>query len=126
MKPTGWIPREQIRGPEAESVVPEFFIPQIPDVANPPSMVFPLKFLTARAKSGESKLQTMLQYLYTRFQMFYEFYKTSQGNPGMDYTYSWRDKNENGCLGSGLDDYPRGYVTNDRKEIHLDLQAWMV
>jgi mannosyl-oligosaccharide glucosidase len=27
IKPSGWIPREQIRGPEAERVVPEFFIP---------------------------------------------------------------------------------------------------
>ena len=43
----------------------------------------------------------------------------------MNFTYSWRDKNQNGCLGSGLDDYPRDYMTNDRKEIHIDLQAWM-
>jgi hypothetical protein len=43
----------------------------------------------------------------------------------MDYTYSWRDKTSWGCLGSGLDDYPRGYLINDRKEIHLDLQSWM-
>jgi hypothetical protein len=28
-------------------------------------------------------------------------------------------------LGSGLDDYPRDYLTNDRKEIHVDLQSWM-
>jgi mannosyl-oligosaccharide glucosidase len=56
MKPSGWIPREQIRGPEAETVVSAFFIPQIPNVANPPSMVFPLRFLSTRAKAGESKL----------------------------------------------------------------------
>jgi hypothetical protein len=43
----------------------------------------------------------------------------------MNYTYSWRDKNKDGCLGSGLDDYPRDYLTNDRKEIHIDLQSWM-
>jgi hypothetical protein len=88
-------------------------------------MVFPLRFLTARAKAGETKLQVFLKYLYTRFQLFYDFYKTSQGNPSMSFTYSWRDKDKNGCLGSGLDDYPRDYLTNDRKEIHVDLQSWM-
>lgn len=88
-------------------------------------MVFPLRFLSTRAKAGESKLKAMLQYLYPRMQLFYEFYKSSQGNPTMNFTYSWRDKNSNGCLGSGLDDYPRDYLTNDRKEIHIDLQSWM-
>lgn len=29
-------------------------------------------------------------------------------------------------MASGLDDYPRGYIVNDRSEIHLDLQSWMV
>jgi len=43
----------------------------------------------------------------------------------MPYTYSWRDKTKDGCLGSGLDDYPRDYLINDRKEIHVDLQSWM-
>ena len=105
--------------------MPAFFIPQIPNVANPPSMVFPLRYLSSRAKAGETKARDLLQYLYTRFQLFYDFYKTSQGNPTMNFTYSWRDKNKDGCLGSGLDDYPRDYLTNDRKEIHVDLQSWM-
>ena len=86
--------------------MPEFFIPQIPSVANPPSMVFPLRYVSTRAKAGEMKAKDFLQYLYPRFQLFYNFYKTSQGNPSMNFTYSWRDKNQNGSLGSGLDDYP--------------------
>ena len=49
MKPSGWIPREQIRGPEAESDVPPDAIPQIPNVANPPSMMFPMKFILKEA-----------------------------------------------------------------------------
>ena len=44
----------------------------------------------------------------------------------MPFTYSWRDKTKNGCLGSGLDDYPRDYLINKFKEIHVDLQSWMI
>jgi hypothetical protein len=45
MKPNGWIPREQIRGPEPESNVPAEFLTQDSKLANPPSMMFSMRYL---------------------------------------------------------------------------------
>ena len=56
MKPNGWIPREQIRGAEAESTVPSEFLVQDPKLANPPSMMFPMKYLLKEALKGDAKL----------------------------------------------------------------------
>ena len=53
MKPNGWIPREQIRGREAESAVPAEFLVQDPKLANPPSMMFPMKRLLQAASNGD-------------------------------------------------------------------------
>lgn len=38
--------------------------------------------------------------------------------------FRWRDQTSNHGLGSGLDDYPRGwYIASN--QLHLDLQSWM-
>ena len=127
MKPSGWVASEQVRGPEAETQVPLKFLVQKPFMGTPPSMVFPLKFLSQKAKAGETKAKALLEALGPRLDLFYNFLKNTQGNPTMDYTFSWRGKspaNEN-CFGSGLDDYPRGYLVNEEKEINVDLQTWM-
>jgi len=60
MKPNGWIPREQIRGPEAESNVPAEFLTQDSKLANPPSMMFSMRFLVEEAKNGDAKLVKFL------------------------------------------------------------------
>ncbi len=38
MEPSGWIPREQILGPEPRTRVPAEFVPQTPNHANPPTL----------------------------------------------------------------------------------------
>ena len=48
MRWDGWIPREQIRGEEAESYVPDEFIVQSADVANPPSLFLVYDSLLSR------------------------------------------------------------------------------
>ncbi len=60
MKPNGWIPREQIRGREAESTVPAEFLVQDPKLANPPSMMFPMKLLVKAAAKGDTKVLAFL------------------------------------------------------------------
>lgn len=67
MKPNGWIPREQIRGAEAESTVPAEFVVQDPQMANPPSMMFPMKHLIAIANKGDEKMRGFLGKLYGKW-----------------------------------------------------------
>ena len=67
MKPNGWIPREQIRGPEADSTVPSEFLIQDPTVANPPAMMFPMKDLLVIANKGDAKMKVFLGGLYERW-----------------------------------------------------------
>jgi len=43
MSATGWMAREQIRGREAESQVPQKFIVQDKLIANPPTLIFPIE-----------------------------------------------------------------------------------
>ena len=126
MKPSGWIAREQIRGREEESTVPKEFIAQIPNMANPPSMMFPLKFLLNQARlKNEDKLNEFLASLYPKWTKWYWWFFKSQENPTMPYTFSWQGRTSEENMGSGFDDYPRGYNVNERYEIHLDLQSWM-
>lgn len=60
MKPNGWIPREQVRGREAESNVPAEFLTQDPKLANPPSMMFSMKTLVKSAQNGDAKVVAFL------------------------------------------------------------------
>ncbi|CDW80734.1 mannosyl-oligosaccharide glucosidase [Stylonychia lemnae] len=126
MKSNGWIPREQIRGPEAESNVPREFIVQDPKVANPPSMMFPMKFLLQEAQKGDKKITFFVSTLYQKWQTWYQWFFKSQENPSMPFNFSWRGRTSQENFPSGLDDYPRGFIVNEGYEIHLDLQSWMV
>lgn len=44
IKPNGWIPREQMRGKEAEINL-DWTLTEDPLAGNPPSFMFPLQFL---------------------------------------------------------------------------------
>jgi len=127
MKESGWIPREQIRGKEQESIVPKQYIAQDPKVANPPSLMFSLKHLMDNAiAENDQKMLAFLRKFYSRLCKWYWWFAESQENPTFPNSFSWQGGTHNGNLPSGLDDYPRGYRVNNRYEIHLDLQTWMV
>ena len=51
--PGGWIPRELILGEEATRAVPQEFVTQRVDVANPPTLLMAVEGLLHRAKRGE-------------------------------------------------------------------------
>lgn len=53
----GWLPREQILGPESASRVPDEFRPQRNDVANPPTLYLALRELLDRAISKQQQQQ---------------------------------------------------------------------
>jgi len=53
---TGWIPREQILGAEAEARVPAEFVAQDPAVANPPTLLLPLSAMARGVAEAEAKL----------------------------------------------------------------------
>lgn len=50
MDDKGWIPREQIRGLQSESRVPEAFLIQNSDIANPPTLLFSISKLAESIK----------------------------------------------------------------------------
>ena len=122
----GWIPREVILGPEAESRVPAEFVVQRNTNANPPALLLTLESLIQQNQISKSDLRDM----FPRLQAWYNWYNTSQAGdrPG---TYRWRGRDPNSIhelnpktLTSGLDDYPR--ATNPTiDEYHIDLRSWM-
>jgi mannosyl-oligosaccharide glucosidase len=77
MKPNGWIPREQIRGPEAESNVPSEFLTQDSKLANPPSMMFSMRYLVEEVKKGDIKLSKFLLGLFSKWQLWYNWFLKS-------------------------------------------------
>jgi mannosyl-oligosaccharide glucosidase len=144
MDPNGWIPREQILGPEAVSKVPEQFRLQSPEIANPPAMLltienmlYPLEHLdeyievnddgsTTTTFDATERQNTLLflKEIYPKFLLHYKWLKKSQSGQ-IKGTFRWRGQTSTHCLASGLDDYPRAkYFTSEEK--HVDLLSWMI
>ncbi|GAM22452.1 hypothetical protein SAMD00019534_056270 [Acytostelium subglobosum LB1] len=129
----GWIPREQILGNEALSMVPHEFQVQSPSIANPPTLLMTvLKLIDLAEKykaSNEHKreYQTIVQFIeeaYPRMARFYSFYWRTQTANHIGNTFRWRGRKVNHTLASGLDDYPRANPPS-LHEVHVDLSAWM-
>lgn len=79
MNTEGWIPREQILGEEALSRVPEEFVVQKNDVANPPTLLMGLFDLIERHR--EYLLAThkkTLQKMWPRLQAWYQWLNRTQ------------------------------------------------
>ena len=129
----GWIPREQILGTEARSRVPSEFVNQLPSVANPPAMLFPLQNLVDSPESI-----AFLKKAWPRLKTWYGWYfRTQQGKKETSFrwrgrkpeykTYKLRDpffELNPKTLASGLDDYPRASNPSE-DERHLDLRCWL-
>lgn len=127
----GWIPREQILGPEARARVPAEFVVQKNENANPPTMFLPLKKIVYELTSSSRPQDAQfLKRLFPRLKAWYNWYNTTQtGNLPTSYRWRGRDSKTNKelnpkTLTSGLDDSPRAsHPTDDER--HIDLRCWM-
>lgn len=139
MDEDGWIPREQILGPEARSKVPPEFATQYPHYANPPTLNLVLeavidKLESTSLTSSEKELSTsVLSALYPLLKRNYAWYRKTQRGDLKTYDreafsskegYRWRGRTPSHILTSGLDDYPRAQPPHPG-ELHLDLMSWM-
>lgn len=131
MNSEGWIPREQILGPDARERVPSEFIVQKNTNANPPTFFLTFDMLLTKMKTGEIPKDTeFLKRALPRLKVWFNWFnKTQKGMlPG---TYRWRGRDaltdielNPKALSSGLDDYPRAtHPTVDER--HLDLRCWI-
>lgn len=124
----GWIPREQIRGEEAEGRVPAPFLNQNETIANPPSLLFPIVHLmesvvnTPKETRDENPTYLALKYLYPKLVKWLRWMYRTQLGSGYP---AWLGRSSDHNLASGLDDYPRAQVVNS-EERHLDLHCWLL
>lgn len=137
MDSDGWIPREQILGPEARTKVPAEFQVQYPHYANPPTLFMVLESLLDKLDSGKldngEMVKKWLEGLYPLLQRNFEWYKRTQWGDIKTYDreakstkegYRWRGRTPRHILTSGLDDYPRAQPPHPG-ELHVDLISWM-
>ena len=130
----GWIPREQILGIEARRKVPDEFVIQHAQNANPPTFFLAIESLIEndRKLHGDisSKLRSYLKHIYPRLKIWFNWYNTTQlGKEPATYRWHGRDSKSSRelnpkTLTSGLDDYPRASHPSD-DERHVDLYCWI-
>ena len=125
----GWIPREQIRGTEAEAQVPVEFREQDFNVANPPSLLFPIKAFALYYQYNQNKkndlygMKELLIKFYKKLKSWMNWFENTQKS-GKNL-YHWNMRNSEHNYPSGFDDLPRGMTPND-EENHLDLNIWLL
>lgn len=149
MQHSGWIPREQILGLEARNRFPthiQHLMVQNPLVANPPTILMPLRFLVSSAlndsgsydqvsencagDAGEDAAQFSRD-IFDQSMRYFTWLKKTQGGMKQN-SYRWRGrspdvKSPDGyplTLASGLDDYPRA-ESPSFEERHVDLHSWI-
>ena len=127
----GWIPREQILGVEARARVPDEFVVQRSNNANPPTLLLTLHSIMDKLKDERTDQDyEYLKRLWPRLRAWYSWFNTTQTGP-IPGTFRWHGRDPNAkaelnpkTLTSGLDDYPRAsHPTSDER--HLDLRCWM-
>ena len=124
----GWIPREQIRGVEAEAQVPVEFREQDFFVANPPSLLFPIKAFINNYKffkdtnNNSYGMKDLLEKFYKKLKLWMNWFEMTQKSNNL---YHWNRRNSEHNYPSGFDDLPRGMTPND-EENHLDLNIWLL
>lgn len=128
----GWVPREMILGEAARRRVPDEFIDQRVNIANPPTFFLVIDHLLDSLPSSQQKslILSSLHDLFPRLVAWLNgFLQTQQGLES--HSFRWRGrslgdkKNIPNTLASGLDDYPRSLLPAP-EEKHLDLHCWML
>lgn len=130
----GWIPREQILGIEARRKVPDEFVVQHNENANPPTFFLTIETLIQNEKieHGHVSPETLkfLKGTFVRLERWFQWYnQTQKGNLPGAYRWHGRDAKTDRelnpkTLTSGLDDYPRASHPSD-DERHVDLRCWI-
>ena len=151
MHADGWIPREQILGAEAVARVPDEFVAQHREHANPPALLLRLERLLERADAAdaaaaggggaaagaaaapltgeEAASLQRLGALWPRLVRWHAWFVRTQAGE-LPHSYRWRGRNPNDrrlnalTLSSGLDDYPRA-TKPTASERHVDLHCWV-
>merc|ERR1712130_414529 len=83
----GWIPREQILDDEARERVPEPFIVQKNDRANPPTLFLALDSLIDEGHIKDAQLEA----LYPRLVAWFNWFNSTQLGP-IPSTYAWQGR----------------------------------
>uniref|UniRef100_A0A8C5WJS2 Mannosyl-oligosaccharide glucosidase n=1 Tax=Leptobrachium leishanense TaxID=445787 RepID=A0A8C5WJS2_9ANUR len=129
MNADGWIPREQILGQEARSKVPDEFVVQRNENANPPTLFLALRQLLSKETISPEEL-AFLRRAFPRLNTWYTWFNVTQAG-SLPNTFRWRGRDKDPLrflnpktLTSGLDDYPRASHPSD-DERHVDLFCWM-
>lgn len=130
----GWIPREQILGIEARRKVPDEFVVQHNENANPPTFFLTIRTLMEyeRKEHGHVTSETIkfLKSVFIRLDSWFQWYnRTQKGSTPGSYRWHGRDAKTNRelnpkTLTSGLDDYPRASHPSN-EERHVDLRCWI-
>ena len=127
----GWIPREQILGVEARRKVPDEFVVQHHENANPPTFFLTLQALINHEKHDISPmLNKFLHNIFPRLNAWFQWFNDTQTGKVVG-AYRWRGRDTKvqhelnpKTLTSGLDDYPRAsHPSYDER--HIDLRCWI-
>ena len=130
----GWIPREQILGAEARKKVPDEFVVQHSENANPPTLFLAiqaiLKYEHKEHGNVSKETEVFLRKSFGRLQAWFKWYNTTQVGQAPS-SYRWRGRDAKAIrelnpktLTSGLDDYPRSSHPT-KTERHVDLRCWV-
>lgn len=144
MEDDGYIAREQILGQSARRRVPNEFLVQHVEHANPPSLLLCIEKMLARAAASSSSasssskdahdLDAFVRLVFPFLERWYHWLLRTQRGPIVTdalMTFRWRGRRADdgkliaNTLSSGLDDYPRA-STPSANEMHVDLLAWMI
>lgn len=138
MDDDGYIAREQILGQSARRRVPDEFVVQHVEHANPPTLVLAIeKMLEAQTRAESSSLHELdafLRLVFPFLERWYDWLLRTQRGPVNEVdaaTLKWRGRKADdgklvaNTLASGLDDYPRASQPSEN-EMHVDLLAWMI
>jgi mannosyl-oligosaccharide glucosidase len=122
-----------ILGDSATRRVPDEFVTQRVNIANPPTLLLAVQSLMRRAGSLDAEeRQTVLSFLSKAYPALHEWVQWFlHSQRGMGESFRWRGRSSSdqkvipNTLASGLDDYPRAPLPHEH-ERHLDLHCWMV